>query len=115
MKNKLLNIISVIAVVCTTLWAIFTTKEKTMQIGIKHENMATSVKPGDDFYDFATKGWRDNNPIPDDYTTYSSFHVLRDTNLERVRNIAENASLHPIHQMRFQNPQNVFDMPDLYS
>ena len=90
MKNKLLNIISVIAVVCTTLWAIFTTKEKTMQIGIKHENMATSVKPGDDFYDFATKGWRDNNPIPDDYTTYSSFHVLRDTNLERVRNIAEN-------------------------
>ena len=61
-----------------------------MQIGIKPENMNTSVKPGNDFYDYATKGWRDNNPIPDDYTRYGSFDVLANTNLERVREIAEN-------------------------
>ena len=49
-----------------------------------------TTKPGDDFYDFATKGWRENNPIPDDYTKYGSFDVLSNTNLERVREIAEN-------------------------
>ena len=90
MKNKILNIIGIMAVIITTVWAFFVTKEKTMQIGINFENMDVSVNPGDDFYDYATKGWRNNNPIPDDYTRYGSFDVLANTNLERVREIAEN-------------------------
>ena len=90
MKNKLLNIIGIVAVVIAVVIACVFTKEKVMGIGIKFENMDLSVKPGKDFYDFATKGWRDNNPIPDDYTRYGSFDVLGNTNLERVREIAEN-------------------------
>ena len=89
MKNKLLNIIGIMAVVITSVWAFFITKEKVMQVGIKPENMDMNTKPGYDFYDFATKGWRTNNPIPDDYTRYGSFDVLANTNLERVRQIAE--------------------------
>ena len=92
MKSKILDIIGIIAVVLTAIWAFFMTKEKTMQIGIKPENMNISVKPGNDFYDYATQGWRDANPIPDDYTRYGSFDVLINTNLERVREIAENDS-----------------------
>ena len=60
-----------------------------MNIGIKTENMDTSVRPGDDFFDYATLGWRRNNPVPDDYTRYGAFEVLNDTNLKRVREIAE--------------------------
>ena len=92
MKNKLLNIIGGVAVVVMAIVAFFITKEKVMQIGIRPENMDMATKPGDDFYDFATKGWRTNNPIPDDYTRYGSFDVLANTNLERVREIAENDS-----------------------
>ncbi|MBQ6109871.1 MAG: M13 family metallopeptidase [Alphaproteobacteria bacterium] len=90
MKNKLLNIIGICAVAIMAMVAMFLTKEKVMQIGIKPENMETTINPGDDFYDFATLGWRTNNPIPDDYTVYGSFNVLANTNLERVREIAEN-------------------------
>jgi putative endopeptidase len=90
MKNKLLNIIGICAVIFMTVLAFFMTRRQVMQIGIKPENMNTSVKPGNDFYDYATKGWRDNNPIPDDYTRYGSLDVLINTNLERVREIAEN-------------------------
>ncbi len=61
-----------------------------MTIGIKHENMDTTFKPGDDFYSYATNGWRVANPIPDDYSRYGAFDVLRNTNLERTREIAEN-------------------------
>ncbi len=90
MKNKLLNIIGIIAVVVTAIFAInFITKEKTMNAGIKLENMDLSVRPGDDFYDYATAGWRRANPIPDDYVRFSAFDVTRDINLERVRKIAE--------------------------
>ncbi len=89
MKNKFLNIIGIIAVCISVIAAIFFTKGKEMQVGIKTENMDLTVKPGTDFYDFATAGWRKNNPIPDDYTRWTSFHTLDAMNLERVRDIAE--------------------------
>lgn len=60
-----------------------------MSAGIKTENMDMTVKPGDDFYDYATRGWRNANPIPDDYSRFGVFEVLRNTNLERTREIAE--------------------------
>ena len=92
MKNKILNIIGIIAVCITVVVAVFVKKEKTMQIGIDLANMDITTKPGDDFYDYATLGWRNNNPIPDDYTRWTSFHKLDAMNLERVREIAENDS-----------------------
>ena len=60
-----------------------------MNKGIKLENMDMSVKPGDNFFDYATLGWRRANPIPDDYTKYGSIEKLYETNIERVREIAE--------------------------
>ena len=89
MKNKLLNLIGIITVVIAVIFAFFLTKGKVMSVGIKTENMDLTVNPGNDFYDYATLGWRNNNPIPDDYTRWTSFHELNAKNLERVRDIAE--------------------------
>ena len=89
MKDKLLNIIGILAVCVAIVIAVFLTKEKTMQSGIQLENMDLYVKPGDDFYDFATAGWRKNNPLPDDYVRFGSFEELDKTNMERAREIAE--------------------------
>ena len=91
MKNKLLNIIGIIAVVVAVAIAHYLTKPKDviMNTGIRPENMDTTVRPGDDFYAYATNGWRSAHPIPDDYTRYGVFDVLHDTNLVRVREIAE--------------------------
>lgn len=61
-----------------------------MQIGIKTENMNLSEKPGKDFYDYATMGWRKNNPLPNDYVRFGSFEALDKANDERVREIIEN-------------------------
>ena len=92
MKNKFLNIIGIVAVCVAVIVAVFTTKGKTMSVGIKTENMDLSVNPGNDFYDFATLGWRKSNPIPDDYTRYGSFDMLIEENNKRVREIVENDS-----------------------
>ena len=91
MKNKLLNIIGIVAVVAAVVIAHYLTKPKDviMNTGIRPENMDTTVRPGDDFYAYATNGWRSAHPIPDDYTRYGVFDVLHDTNLVRVREIAE--------------------------
>lgn len=90
MKNKILNIIGCIAVILSVVVAVFVSKEKKMQIGIKPENMDLNVKPGQDFYDFATAGWRKNNPLPDDYVRFGSFETIDKANNERVREILEN-------------------------
>ena len=89
MRSKFWNIIGIFAVIIAFFFAHNTAKEKIMSAGIKTENMNTNIKPGDDFYDYATLGWRSANPIPDDYTRFGVFEILNDTNLERTRQIAE--------------------------
>lgn len=91
MQHKFLNVIGIIAVVFAVITAYFITrpKEVVMTTGIKAENMDSSIRPGDNFYDYATLGWQKANPIPDDYSRYGSFEILHDTNLQRVRKIAE--------------------------
>lgn len=91
MENKFLNIVGALAVITAIGAAIyFTQKEHVMSAGIKPENMDLSTNPGDDFYNYAVGGWRAKNPIPDDYTRYGTFEELHNSNLLRVREIAEN-------------------------
>ncbi|MDR2413125.1 MAG: M13 family metallopeptidase [Rickettsiales bacterium] len=90
MKNKLLNIVGIIAVAFAIGLVVFIQKERKMSMGVKLENMDLSARPGDDFYDYATLGWRRANPIPDDYSRYGVFDELREVNMQRVRDIAEN-------------------------
>lgn len=89
MKHKFLNIIGICAVLISLMFAFIELKGKKMDTGIKLVDMDLTVVPGDDFYDFATRGWRVANPIPGDYSRYGAFEVLINTNLERVREIAE--------------------------
>ena len=89
MEHRFLNLIGVVAVVVATVFAINISGEKNMDAGIKIENMDLTVRPGDDFYDYATRGWAQRNPMPNDYSRYGSFDVLHETNLNRVREIAE--------------------------
>lgn len=89
MEHKFLNIIGIVAVIAAVAWANISQKEKVVNAGIKLENMDITVNPGDDFYTYANAGWQKQNPIPDDYSRYGAFEVLRNTNLERTRKIAE--------------------------
>ncbi|MBR5153563.1 MAG: M13 family metallopeptidase [Alphaproteobacteria bacterium] len=91
MESKFWNFVGIVAVIATVVWAYkYTHKENVVNAGIKLENMDTSVNPGNDFYTYANGGWQKKNPIPDDYARYGAFDVLRNTNLERTREIAEN-------------------------
>lgn len=89
MEHKILNIIAATSVLIATVGATILLKGKNMNIGLDIKNMDLTAVAGNDFYDYATGGWRANNPIPDDYVRYGSFDVLGNTNLERVRKIAE--------------------------
>ena len=65
--------------------------------GIKKENRDESVKPGDDFFQFANGGWIKANPLTPEYSRYGSFEMLEQkTNLQLqtlINNLAK--SQHP--------------------
>nr|WP_237144180.1 M13 family metallopeptidase [Pontibacter pamirensis] len=49
--------------------------------------MDVSVKPGDDFYTYASGTWLKNNPVPAKETRWGSFNLLRDFNIKAVQDI----------------------------
>lgn len=60
---------------------------KAFKKGIDLDNIDQSVNCRCDFYRFANGKWLENNPIPDEYNAWGSFLQLRDTNLERCRDL----------------------------
>ncbi|MFD2583754.1 M13 family metallopeptidase [Pedobacter vanadiisoli] len=55
-------------------------------------NMDLSVKPGDDFYTYASGTWVKNNPVPAKETRWGSFNELRDFNINAVKSLVEEAA-----------------------
>ncbi|WP_199136544.1 M13 family metallopeptidase [Pedobacter sp. ASV12] len=55
-------------------------------------NMDLSVKPGDDFYQYASGTWIKNNPVPAKETRWGSFNELREFNAQAVRSLVEAAA-----------------------
>ena len=56
MKFKII-LFAVLSIIFLTLFLI---KGHKMNIGIKLENMDLTVNPGDNFYDYSTKKWREH-------------------------------------------------------
>ena len=49
------------------------TDESSKGRGLDRSNMDFDVKPKDNFYLYSNGNWMKNNPIPDEYPTYSQF------------------------------------------
>ncbi len=57
------------------------------QAGIKEDNLDKTVRPADNFYQFATGGWQKLNPLPAAYSRYGSFDQLGENNNKRINAI----------------------------
>ena len=54
--------------------------------------MDTTVKPGDDFFQYANGGWMKTAVIPDDQSGWGSFYTLYEENLQKLKGILEEAA-----------------------
>ncbi len=61
----------------------------TLSSGIDLGNMDKSVKPVDDFYQFACGGWMTKNPLPAAYSRFGSFDMIGEENNKRVSGILD--------------------------
>jgi len=77
----------------------FAQTAKPMPKPVKHPikyidpaNMDLSVKPGDDFFEYANGNWIKTNPIPSDKTRWGSFGILADANTKKTLTILKEVS-----------------------
>ncbi len=68
-------------------------KDGTMnEKAIDKQNMNTSVKPGDNFYEYVNGGWIKTHPIPPEYSQYGAFTILYEDNQEKLRSLIKKVS-----------------------
>lgn len=55
-------------------------------------NIDSTVRPQDDFFDYANGGWIKRNPIPGDLSSWGIGQVVNEENLKRLRELSEKAA-----------------------
>src|SRR3954468_12902832 len=93
MKLKISHLI-VAGTVCvaTTAFVVIKPKPAPPKKFIDPANMDLSVKPGDNFFEYANGTWIKKNPIPAKSTRWGSFNVLAQENTDRLKAILIEAS-----------------------
>jgi putative endopeptidase len=60
--------------------------------GLDMANLDTTAIPGVDFYQFATGGWQQANPLTAEYSRFGSFDKLAQQNIEQIHGLIETIS-----------------------
>ncbi len=81
---KMRNIIPVVLFAAAPMIAGAQTQLKS---GIDLTNLDNSVRPADDFFQYACGGWMKKNPLPAAYSRFGSFDKLAQDNNERINSI----------------------------
>ena len=64
-------------------------KSASQSDSIEIANLDTTTLPGESFYQYATGGWQEANPIPDEYARYGSFDKLRENNQVQIQELIQ--------------------------
>ncbi len=65
------------------------TETKQAKEDILLTNLDTTVKPSDDFFEYANGGWIKRNPIPAEQSSWGIGNLVFEENLQRTREISE--------------------------
>ena len=74
-------------VMALTTMSLIASAQQPMRSGINLADLDQTVRPADDFYEYACGGWMKNNPLPAAYSRFGSFDRLGEDNNKRINGI----------------------------
>jgi predicted metalloendopeptidase len=66
-----------------------------VEFGLSRDNMDLSVKPSDNFFEYANGNWMKKNPIPAGYPSWNTFLALHVQSQERCKVLLEDLAANP--------------------
>ena len=78
MKKKFITMMTMASI------SMMTMAQSTLGSGLNVADFDKSVRPGDDFYEYACGGWMKSHPLPAAYSRYGSFDRLQEDNDKRI-------------------------------
>lgn len=78
--------------------------------GIDKSKLNFKVNPRQDFYEFACGGWIEKNPMPDEFSSYGTFDVLRENSRKQVQDLILNLSSDPESKNKGTISQKICDL-----
>ena len=70
-------------------------KQEKPPVDFLSTDVDSTVKPNDDFFDYANGGWLKKNPIPDEYSSNGIGRLVTDDLQKRLKIINEDAVKNP--------------------
>ena len=77
---------------CTTAPKEDPMKDENVVPAIEMKNMDPGINPADDFFRFVNNEWLNNNPIPEEYTSYGAFTEIDQHNEKLIQAIIDEVS-----------------------
>ena len=82
-----MKLTKIIMTMTLTSMSLAASAQTELKSGINLGDLDTSVRPADDFYEYACGGWMKANPLPAAYSRYGSFDRLGEDNNKRINGI----------------------------
>lgn len=82
----------------------------TIYHGVNRSNLDETVRPADDFYDYACGGWMKDNPLTAEYARYGMFDALREKNRLQLKELILGLAESPESKVAGSNAQKVSDL-----